>query len=153
MVHALSDYLEKQGVKVVEASLRRVVGKAAPFVREEAHFRQSVIQPGWEALPPPVRLMMRRQFPRWDAFYLALRDQVFDLRGGSVGLKADAPARVATLMKRFFGERPEGSAAESDRLWRHRSPARTTRPWPRRSGPAPMRNAEYGMRNQRQIPA
>jgi molecular chaperone DnaK len=112
MVHALSDYLEKQGVKVVEASLRRVLGKAALFVREEAHYRQSVIQPGWEALPPPVRLMMRRQFPRWDAFYLALRDQVFDLRGGTVGLKDDAPARVATLLKRFFGERPEGQAAE-----------------------------------------
>jgi hypothetical protein len=43
MAHALSDYLQKQGVKLVEASLRRVVGKGSPFVRDEAHYRQLVI--------------------------------------------------------------------------------------------------------------
>ena len=39
MVHALSDYLQKQGVKVVEVSLRRVAGKAVAFVQDEAHYR------------------------------------------------------------------------------------------------------------------
>jgi hypothetical protein len=105
MVNALSDYLQRQGVKVVEASLRRVAGKAAPFVKDEAHYRQAVIQPGWEALPPPVRLMMRRLFPRWGAFYLALRDEVFDLHGGAVSLRDDAKALVAARMKSFFGEK------------------------------------------------
>ena len=109
MVHALSDYLQKQGVKVVEVSLRRVAGKAVAFVQDEAHYRQLVIQPGWEALPPPVRLMLRRQFGRWDAFFLALRDEVYDLRGGTVCLRDGAPVRVAALMKRFFGAEAEAA--------------------------------------------
>ena len=113
MVHALSDYLQNQGVKVVEVSLRRVAGKAAPFVKDEAHYRQLVIQPGWEALPPPVRLMLRRQFPRWDAFFLALRDEVYDLRGGTVYLRDDAPAKVAAQMKRFLGEGPGAAPAKA----------------------------------------
>jgi molecular chaperone DnaK len=111
MINALRDYLQKQGVKVVEVSLRRVAGKAAPFVQDEAHYRQLVIQPGWEALPPPVRLMLRRQFGRWDAFFLALRDEVYDLRGATVSLRDDAPARVAAQMKRFFGEGAEAAPA------------------------------------------
>jgi molecular chaperone DnaK len=111
MANALSDYLQKQGVKVVEVSLRRVAGKAAPFVKDDAHYRQLVIQPGWEALPPPVRLMLRRLFGRWDAFFLALRDEVYDLRGGTVSLRDDAPARVAAQMKRFFGEAPGAAPA------------------------------------------
>jgi molecular chaperone DnaK len=109
MAYILLDYFQKQGLKVVEASLKGVVGKAAPFVTDDAHYHQYVIQPGWNALPLPVRLM-GRQYLRWDEFYRALRREVFDLSGGVVEVRRDLPDKVASVVQRFFGPAKDGGA-------------------------------------------
>jgi molecular chaperone DnaK len=103
MANFLADYLQKQGVKVVESALRRVEGKAASFVTEEAQYRQAVILHAWEGLAPQVRKMIRSQYARWDEFCLALRDEVYDLTGGHAAVREGATGRVAALMHSYLG--------------------------------------------------
>jgi molecular chaperone DnaK len=104
MADVVLAYLQKHGVKVLEAALRRVVGKAPSFVTDEAQYRQIVIQFAWERLAPPIRMFLRNQYPRWGGFCLALRDEVFDLSESAVTLRPNAAARIAALMERCFGE-------------------------------------------------
>jgi molecular chaperone DnaK len=87
----------------METTLKRVVGKALVHVTDEAHYRQSVIRPGWEGLPTAIRMAMRREYQRWDEFCLAVRDQAFDSANGSVMLQADVYARLVRLVNQFFG--------------------------------------------------
>lgn len=58
MPYTLLDFFQKQGQRLVEATLQRVVGKGTSFVTEDAQYRQLVVQPGWETLPLPIRAMM-----------------------------------------------------------------------------------------------
>jgi molecular chaperone DnaK len=103
MANALQDYLLEKSPQVVAASLQGVVGKPASYVTNEAHYRQHVIRKGWEALPVAVRMLFGKQYQRWDILYLALRPQVFDLGGGTIALRPEAPARVAAALRNFFG--------------------------------------------------
>ncbi len=73
--HGVFEYLQTKGLRVVEASLRAVVGKGPCFVTDEAHYRQYVIRPGWEALPRAVRMAIGRRYPLWDQMYLRLREE------------------------------------------------------------------------------
>jgi molecular chaperone DnaK len=111
MANVLEAYLQNQGVRVVEACLRQVVGKAASYATDEVQYRQAVIQHAWEALPPPLRRLLHDQYPRWDAFCLALRPGVFEVAGGRLTLQPGASARIAALMQRYFATTEPGRAA------------------------------------------
>ncbi|MFO0925982.1 MAG: Hsp70 family protein [Gemmataceae bacterium] len=110
MAYSLFDYFQKQGVKVVESSLQKVVGKPATYVKDEAHFRQLVLQPGWEALAPPIRLLLRRRYDQWVELYHEVRDKVIDLNSGVVDLRPNATALIASLLRRYF---PPDAAAKT----------------------------------------
>ncbi len=99
----LLGYFQKLGQKAVETSLRRVAGRPLATVTQDVPYWQEVIQPAWLQLSLPIR-MLGRQKLRWDQFFLALRDEVYDLSGESVILRPDMPARVAALAQRFYGE-------------------------------------------------
>jgi molecular chaperone DnaK len=114
MADLLVEYLHKQGVKVVEAALRRVVGKAPSFLTDDVSFRQYVIQAAWQSLAPPIRGMMSRKFSLWEEVFLSLRHDVFDIRDGTIALRADAPARIGAFLQRAFrAECPRAAAATS----------------------------------------
>ena len=107
MAFSLSEYFDKQGLKIIEDSLKDLVGKPISFVNQEAHYRQHVIQPAWNALPVAIRLLMKRRFEDWDKLYLTLRDEVFDLHGDKVKLNPDASVKIASLVKRSYGRGAE----------------------------------------------
>jgi molecular chaperone DnaK len=113
MANVLEAELQKKGVQVVEACLRQVIGKPVSCATDEVQYRQAVVQPAWKALPPPLRQFLDHQYPRWDAFCLALRPGAFEVAGGRLALRPGASARIAALMQRQFGSAEPGHATPS----------------------------------------
>jgi molecular chaperone DnaK len=113
MAFSLADYFQKQGLRVVEAALKAVDGKPSPYVRDEHHFRMHVIQPTWRALPLGVRMLLKRQADRWDALFLNLRSEVYDVSGAAVTLRPNGLARTAALLKSHFGSAAEASSRQA----------------------------------------
>jgi molecular chaperone DnaK len=111
MADVLEAYLQKQAVQVVEACLRQLAGKPPSFATDEVQYRRAVIQPAWEALPPPLRRLLQHQYARWDAFCLALRPGAFDVAGDRLDLRPGAAARIAALVHRYFGSAELGQDA------------------------------------------
>jgi molecular chaperone DnaK len=102
MPFSLSDYFQKQGLRVIESALKAVDAKPASYLRDEHHYRMQVIQPAWGALPVSIRMLMKRQVQRWDELLLSLRDVAFDLSGPTVRLRPDGMALVAARVKHHF---------------------------------------------------
>jgi molecular chaperone DnaK len=98
----LSDYFQNQGQRLVAAALHRAVGKPSVYVLQEDHYRQSVVQPGWESLPAPVRLLLRRRHDEWNQLFVELRDLAYDLGDGSVKLRPDAAAKMGAVLRRYY---------------------------------------------------
>ncbi|MFO0844349.1 MAG: hypothetical protein U0797_18460 [Gemmataceae bacterium] len=98
MAFSLFDYFQKQGLRVIETALKEVVGKAAVYVDQDDHYRQTVIQPAWSNLAPPVRLLLRKSHDHWCALFFEARDRVFNLRGGIVE-QPDASLQLAALLR------------------------------------------------------
>jgi molecular chaperone DnaK len=106
MPSAFAGYFKNQGLKVVENSLTHVVGKPASYVKDEANYRLHVIQPGWNALPLTIRLLMKGQFTRWDQLYHALWTEVLDWTGPEIQLVPGGAARIAALGQSHLGGDP-----------------------------------------------
>src|SRR5438105_4166243 len=106
MPFSLADYFQKQGLRVIEASLKAVEGKPTSYLRDEHHYRMHVIQPAWRALPAAVRLLLKRQTGRWDELFFALRDIVFDLSKASVKLRPGGLEWAAGRIRSEFAEGP-----------------------------------------------
>lgn len=113
MPFSLSDYFQKQGLRVVETALRAVDARPSSYVRDEHHYRMQVIQPAWRALPLGVRMLLKRDVERWDELLLSLRDEVFDLSGQSVAMRPNAMPRTAALLMAHFGK---AAAPDAGRL-------------------------------------
>ncbi len=111
MPYTLLDFFQKQGQRLVEATLQRVVGKGTSFVTEDAQYRQLVVQPGWETLPLPIRAMMGRNFTRWEELFRLLRDEIYDLSNGTVQLRSNSAVRLAALLRRFYGANPSNTGS------------------------------------------
>ena len=122
--------LQDEGAKVIEASLRSVVGLGADTVADDALFRSRVIDVAWDLLPTPVRLLGRRRL-RWDALFFALRATVLDATGGEVRLKADLRGGIASGSEGRSGGRPRVRSTSPD------PPQPPPRPRPRRGTPSP----------------
>ncbi len=99
-----ADFFKKQGLKIIEDSLRQVVGKPRSYLKDDDHYRQHVVQPGWTALPVTIRLLMKNQFQVWEQLYLALFEEVIDLSGDEIQLSGEAGPRIAELVDRYLVE-------------------------------------------------
>jgi molecular chaperone DnaK len=104
MPFSLADYFQKQGLRVIEAALKAVDGKPASYLRDDDHYRMYVVQPAWNALPVSIRLLMKRQVACWEELLFGLRDEVFDLDGKSVAIRPNGFKRVASQVRRAFGD-------------------------------------------------
>jgi molecular chaperone DnaK len=102
MVHMLTEYFEKHGLRVLEAALKTVAGKPPHNVTNEIRYRQVVIRASWNWMPLTVR-MAPGMYEEWDGFCLALRAEVFDLASDTVRLRPDWRERAGALVQRSFG--------------------------------------------------
>ena len=89
----LTEMFARRSQPIILAALREAVGQPPGFLVDEARFRETVIDPAWNQLPIPLRLMGRERL-RWDEILLGLRPEVFDIASGKIRLRADAEARV-----------------------------------------------------------
>ena len=112
MATPLNDYLSRHAPRLIEVSLRRVEGKPASFVTQDDQYRQLVMQPGWESLPQPIRVLLKRQHTGWEEMYFALRERVYDLTKGVVDVRPGVQLSVSTLLRRHMGL-VEPAAAET----------------------------------------
>jgi hypothetical protein len=97
------------GDKVCEAVVKyasQAASKGNSFIADDAKYKANVVDPAWEMLPMPVRLLGRERL-RWDSIFESARTWVFVVDGESVSVHPEAKQRINQL---FSGMLP----AESD---------------------------------------
>jgi molecular chaperone DnaK len=102
MAVSASDLYSPQVLAFVDKALQAAVGCPPAVVTDEARFRRAVIEPGWNALPLPQRMVGRKKF-RWDELFLILRKEVFLATDGKLTLRPDTPARVRAAVGGLTG--------------------------------------------------
>ncbi|MFO0881196.1 MAG: Hsp70 family protein [Gemmataceae bacterium] len=112
MAFNLFDYLQKQGVRLVESALYAVVDKPASYVEQDAQYHQTVVQHAWELLPPPIRMTLRRRHEGWVASFMEFRYQLFNLDSGRVALQPNIAIKIAAMLRHFHATEPDDPAAE-----------------------------------------
>ncbi|TWU09831.1 hypothetical protein [Allorhodopirellula heiligendammensis] len=96
----------KYGDSICETVLRYATlaaKKGKPFIVDDAKYKANVIDPAWEVLPTPVRLLGRDRL-NWDAIFLAGRSKVFLIEGEDVTVHPEAKQRINNL---FAGMLPK----------------------------------------------
>ncbi len=124
--------LTDEDVGPIAGLLLKVVGKQASLLADEAQYRRLVIDPGWDLMPVPVRLLGREHLG-WDRTLLALRDEVFEVRAGSVRLREDYRGRLLGRLGAMLtlpGGGSGGAPAGAPAAWYVRSRGRVTGPFP-----------------------
>jgi molecular chaperone DnaK len=104
-----AEFYEKYGLKLIGAFMQTVAGKPRKMVVEENLYRQHVIDPSWETLPQPMRMLGRSRL-RWDEVLLALRTDIFVAVQDKLGLRKDAPERMKAAVIKLFGSAPRKAA-------------------------------------------
>src|SRR5439155_1111378 len=85
-----------------------LAGKSKQILLDLNLYRRQAVDPIWDQLPVPLRLLGRDKL-RWDDYLLALRTELFVAQpDGRLALRPDAAARLDALAERLFGG---GSAA------------------------------------------
>jgi molecular chaperone DnaK len=106
----LVEIYEQRCLGLIETALRNVAGRPTEIITNETLFRQHVTDPTWNSLPAPLRMFGRAQL-RWDAFFAAVRKDIFLGSGGKVTLRPDTRARLAALARQLFGSDAPGTPA------------------------------------------
>ena len=86
----------------VVLGLQKLTGKPKSVAVDEKAYRQAAIEPIWNGVPLPVRLVGRSKF-RFDDVMLAARTEVFLVSADAkLSLRADAPDRLWALVTRML---------------------------------------------------
>jgi len=96
-VISLQRLFEKRGMKLIREALDLASGAGVDHLRDDAWYRERVIDPAWGVVPLMFRLLGRRRLC-WDEFFLKLRDVAFDTAGGRVSLRPDWEPAAGRLL-------------------------------------------------------
>src|SRR5690348_12824399 len=109
---SLLEAYEQYYIPHVLKALQAVVGHPLNIGTDEALFRQVVSDPGWKALPLPLRMIDRAEV-RWDEYLLAARREVLTNNQGTLGLRPDTPFKLLGVAQRLFASpaKPAAPAA------------------------------------------
>ncbi len=81
------------------------------FISDDTKYRAHVIEPAWDLLPMPVRLIGRERL-YWDAMFNKARASLFVINGDSVSLHPDARQRLEQMIARSLPSvQPEEATA------------------------------------------
>ena len=78
---------------------KQVAKQGASVISDDECFRLKVIDPAWEMLPTPVRLLGRERL-KWDELFLSTRSRIFVIDGEDVTVHPDAKKRIGQLLSR-----------------------------------------------------
>jgi hypothetical protein len=96
------------GDKVCEVVVNyasQAASKGSSFIADDTKYKANVVDPAWEMLPMPVRLLGRERL-RWDSIFDSARAKVFVVDGDSVAVHPEAKQRINQL---FSGMLPSDS--------------------------------------------
>lgn len=93
--------MQQHGATIILAALGKAVGQSAALLNDDTTYRRLVVDPAWEQLPAPLRLIGRERL-RWDELLHALRCEGLETSAGRVIIRPDAPARLQSLIGRLL---------------------------------------------------
>jgi molecular chaperone DnaK len=105
--NVLDIYLSHANRLILQAAMG-VAGHSKQLILDPNLYRQKIVEPLWNQLPVPLRLMGRDKL-RWEDVMLAMRTELFVAQpDGKIAVRPDAATRLEALAQRIFG----GSAAK-----------------------------------------
>jgi len=87
------------GDKVCEAVVTyasQAASKGSAFIADDTKYKANVVDPAWEMLPMPVRILGRERL-KWDAIFSTARAKVFVVDGENVSVHPEAKQRINQL--------------------------------------------------------
>jgi hypothetical protein len=81
---------------VVVKYASQAASKGSSFIADDIKYKTNVVDPAWEMLPMPVRLLGRERL-RWDSIFDSARARVFVVDGESVTVHPEARQRINQL--------------------------------------------------------
>jgi len=87
--------------EVVITYATQAAAKGSPYIADDAKYQANVIDPAWEMLPMPVRLIGRERM-KWDAMFYSARSQVFVIDGDAVSVHPEAKQRINDLCAKML---------------------------------------------------
>ena len=87
--------------EMVVTYANQAAAKGSTFIADDAKYQANVIDPTWEMLPMPVRMIGRERL-KWDALFYAARSTVFVIDGDSVSVHPDAKQRVSRMLSEML---------------------------------------------------
>jgi len=85
----ICDTMMKYATKAAESG--------STYISEDTKYRTHVIDPAWELLPMPVRLIGRERL-HWDSIFNKARETLFVIDGDAVSLHPDARQRLEQMI-------------------------------------------------------
>ncbi|MCI0379844.1 MAG: Hsp70 family protein [Gemmataceae bacterium] len=104
MAASLLNVYRQYFLQLLPPCLQKVAGLPKGVVLDEKQYRAQVIEPAWQFLPLPLRMIGRNKL-RWDEFLLAARAEAFTATSdGKVSVRTDLGARLDALVQKKFGQ-------------------------------------------------
>ncbi|TWU23469.1 hypothetical protein Pla52o_30050 [Novipirellula galeiformis] len=85
--------------EMIHSHASQVATQGGAIISNDESYRLKVIDPAWEMLPMPVRLLGRERL-KWDALFISARGQIFVIDGESVLVHPDAKQRIDKLLSK-----------------------------------------------------
>ena len=88
--------------RLILQTAQSIAGQPKQLLLDMNLYRQKVVEPIWNQLPVPMRLLGKDQL-RWEDIMLAMRTELFVAGGdGRIGIRPDAAARLDALTRRLL---------------------------------------------------
>ena len=108
MSTTISDVLVQQAVRTIDSLFQKLSGQAATILTDNEQFRVKVIDPAWLMLPVAVRMVGRERLC-WDRLMFKMRDEILEVKDGTILVRNQALTSVVSIVKRTLSEKPPQS--------------------------------------------
>ncbi|HUY32107.1 MAG TPA: Hsp70 family protein [Pirellulales bacterium] len=113
MTLKLPRLLDKYGVTFIADVLEPFQGQEAELVRDDQRYRLEVIDVVWAVAPLQIRVLDRREL-RWDEWFFAMRDRLFDTSGATIVLRRDWKKALANAAGELLGRQDDDVNSDDD---------------------------------------
>jgi hypothetical protein len=95
-----ANHRDKVGEAVV-SYVSQAANKGSAFIADDNKYKANVVDPAWETLPMPVRMLGRERL-KWDDIFTTARAKVFVVDGENVSVHPEAKQRIIQLFAGMF---------------------------------------------------
>lgn len=98
MAGHLPELFRTSAREIIGEYLPRMIGRPTADVLDDALWRAEVVDPAWQKLPLPCRLLGRQRIG-WEPLFDELRKAAYETRGRTVQFRPDVSMRTAEIFK------------------------------------------------------